>query len=108
MNTYVLKSINPKQLARLMSAIYGVLFLIICLIGVPMFMFVPTPPGTNQAFPKAFGLAFLVIYPIFGAFMGWVGGHIVARIYNFAAKRLGGVRVDVDKYDAVLSERNVA
>lgn len=107
MSTYVLKSIDPRQLARLLAAIYGVLFLIFCLIAVPMFMFVPTGPASNQTFPKGFALALLVIYPVIGAFMGWVGGHIVARVYNFAAKRLGGLRVDVDKYDASLSERNV-
>ena len=102
MNTYVLKRICPKQLARLLAAIYGVLFLIICLVAIPMFMLVPGP-GPTQVFPRGFALVFLIIYPIFGAFMGWVGGHIVARIYNFAAKRLGGLKVDVDKYDASLS-----
>ena len=97
MSTYVLKSIDPRQLARLLAAIYGVLFFVFCLIAVPMFMFFPTGPAPNQAFPKGFALALLVIYPVFGAFMGWVGGHIVARVYNFAAQRLGGLRVDVER-----------
>jgi hypothetical protein len=108
MNTYVLKSISPKQLARLLAVIYAALFLLLSLFAVPMFLFVPTGPAPNMGFPKSIALVILVIYPVFGALMGWIGGHIIARVYNFAAKKLGGLRVNVDKYDATLVERNVA
>ena len=97
MNTYVITRITPKKAARLLSAIYGCLFLLLSLFAISMFILVPKPPGANQTFPAWFGMILIVIYLLMGAFMGWISGHIGARIYNFAALKLGGLQVDIEK-----------
>ncbi len=44
-----------------------------------------------------FGIAYLVIAPIIYGLIGFVLGLISAMIYNFAAGRIGGVRIQLDE-----------
>jgi hypothetical protein len=93
--TYDLRSISPQKLARIMALVLGGLMLIFSLFALPMFLFLPFPEDDPSQPPKAFFLVFLFLYPFFGALWGWVAGQVSARLYNFAAKRLGGITIEL-------------
>jgi len=77
------------------DAVLGGLMLVFSLFALPMFLFLPFPEGHPSQPPRAFFLIFLFLYPLFGVLWGWLGGQISARLYNFAAKRLGGVSIEL-------------
>jgi hypothetical protein len=93
--TYDLRSISPAKLARIMALVLGGLMLIFSLFAFPMFLFMPFPEGDPSQPSKGFFLFFLLLYPFFGAIWGWVAGQISARLYNFAAKRVGGISIEL-------------
>ena len=42
------------------------------------------------------GTAAPIVLPLAYGIMGWISGYIGAWIYNFVAKSLGGVQVEVE------------
>lgn len=93
--TYNLRSISPTTLARIMALVIGGLMLIFSLMALPILLLVPSPKGDPSAPPKALFLVLVILYPLFGALWGWIAGQISARLYNFAAKRIGGVSIEL-------------
>jgi hypothetical protein len=92
--TYDLRSISPAKLARFMALVVGGLMFVFTLISLPMFLLLPFPDDPSQP-SKAVFLVLLILYPLFGALWGWIAGQISARLYNFAAKRVGGVSIEL-------------
>ena len=92
---YEVRYISPRKLSRIMALVLGGLFLIFSLIALPMFLLAPFPENSPGQPPKAFLLVMVVLYPLFGALWGWIGGQVSSRLYNAAAKRLGGVQVEL-------------
>jgi hypothetical protein len=41
-------------------------------------------------------LAAMVFYPLMGLIAGWIFGHIIARLYNLVAARLGGLQYETE------------
>jgi hypothetical protein len=37
----------------------------------------------------------VLLYPVFGAVTGWIGVATMASLYNFIARRIGGIQVEV-------------
>lgn len=97
--TYELRSISPTRLSRVMAWVVGGIFLIICLIMIPMFLLTPFPEHEGQP-SKSLFLVFLVLYPVFGAIWGWICGQLTARLYNFVARRKGGVTFEASRLEA--------
>ena len=42
------------------------------------------------------GLVIMILFPIFYGFMGFIGGAIGALIYNFAARVVGGIKLELE------------
>ncbi len=97
MNSYVLRRVDPARAATLLSAIYGGMFLALALVGLPILLIAPTPQGVAQPFPKYLGIFMVLIYPLFGALFGWLAGHLIALIYNLAARKFGGLVFEADR-----------
>ena len=93
--TYELRSISPAKLARIMALVLGGLMLIVSLFAIPMFLFMPFPEDDPSQPSKGFFLFFLLLYPFFGALWGWVAGQMSARLYNFTAKSVGGITIEL-------------
>jgi uncharacterized membrane protein YbhN (UPF0104 family) len=102
--TYNLRSITPSTLARILALVVGGLMLIFSLMSLPIFLFMPFPKNDPSAPPKALFLVLVILYPLFGAIWGWVAGQISARLYNFAAKRIGGVSIELVPSEPVSQE----
>jgi hypothetical protein len=93
---YEFRSIAPDRLARLMALAWGALF---ALISIRVFLLAPAlPPGSGQP-PKIVFVVAMVLYPLIGAAWAWICGHIMDRIYNYCAQRLGGLTFEASKLD---------
>ena len=102
------RSVSPQRLARIMAVVLGGLMSLFSLLAIPMILLMPVPDNAPDQPPKALFLAFVLLYPVFGALWGWISGQIFARIYNFVARRMGGVLVDLTPIDQNLVDKPVA
>jgi len=88
-----LTHVNPVKLGITLAVIYGIMALIFM---IPMFVIMSVAgaatarPGA-QALPAIFSGVFLIFLPIIYAVLGFIGGVIMAFIYNLVAKWTGGV-----------------
>jgi len=73
------------QTGKLLAVLYGFISLVI----LPFMLIAMVFGGAKAIAPM---LVMLVLYPI----MGFIGGIIMAAIYNLAAKWVGGLEVTVD------------
>lgn len=83
--TQRLTRIAPLSAAKMFSIIYGALGLIGAI-----FLSIAAALGADV--PVARG--FLPIMPVFYAFLGFLGGALVAAIYNLAATNMGGIEFE--------------
>jgi len=96
----VLKRIGVMSCGKLMGMTYAVMGLIfggilalVSLAGIAL----PQPPnaGANPA-PFFFGGAAVIIFPIMYGIGGFIGGIIMAAIYNVVASMVGGLELEFD------------
>ena len=100
----VLQRIGPLSLAKIMGGIYGALGL---LIGIVFAIFSmigalggAAAAGGDESFAVAtvlagFGVFSVVIFPILYGVMGFVGGIISGFLYNWIARTLGGLELEL-------------
>ncbi len=92
-----IRRIDPGSLARVLGIIYALLGLIGGVVFALLGSF-----GVGRAMPgmggmgSGLGLAVvaIVLFPILYGVLGWVGGWIVAGLYNWVARRFGGIVLD--------------
>jgi pilus assembly protein TadC len=83
--------ISILQSSKILTALYVLLGFIYTLIGVPMIVF--GNPGL-----RVMGIVYLFMPIIMGIF-GFVFFVVFAAIYNFLARQLGGIEVEVRDVD---------
>lgn len=86
-----IKEIDVMSLAKvsaLMGAIVGFLFGMLLAIGA-------TIPGMPTVVERALGIAAIVVSPIVYGILWFIWGIVVAIVYNFVAKRIGGVKIKI-------------
>lgn len=95
---YRLQRIDAVQWANVMAVIYGVMMAVFAVITIPFLLLgmLMAPPGTGDRGSLGMSLAFMILYPFLGVFIGWIGGWAIAALFNFVAKRTGGVRVALE------------
>ncbi|TWT86566.1 hypothetical protein Mal64_33920 [Pseudobythopirellula maris] len=86
--TKELKHVHPLQAGKVLGVMYALMGLII----LPFFL-IAAVMNPNQAAP---GLVVAVLIPIFYAVGGFVGGIIMAAVYNLVAGMAGGIRMDFE------------
>jgi hypothetical protein len=95
-----IKRIDPGSLAKI-AALFGVIWGL--LMGV-LFLILRTAAveftgrvflGFEKVFPIVVGVAAIVLLPILYGITGYIGGYIVAYIYNFIVEKFGGVKIDL-------------
>jgi len=102
-NTKTLKRIDPFQLGKMLGALYsilGMIFMPLIFVISAMGAMAANQGGHSPAFGAGlgaglgigFGLMMVVAYGV----MGFVGGIIAACLYNFLAKFVGGIQVEVE------------
>jgi hypothetical protein len=89
-STTRLRSINPVQLGIVLGVIYGVFGLIAGLI-IAMMGSITTPLSPSYFIVGHVGYFAIVAFPVGYFVAGFIGGIIVAALYNLVAGWTGGI-----------------
>jgi hypothetical protein len=102
---YSLRSVDVMSCAKIMGAIYGSL----ALIFMPFFLlagFGSLLAGNKSgAYSGVAVMCLAILAPIMYGIMGFVMGAFSAWVYNFFARRIGGIRLEL-KAEAANSQSN--
>lgn len=90
----VIKYIDPMSLAKMDGVIGLIVGLIVGILVAAFGSLIPAVPG-SRTFTLFFGVASVIMFPIVYGVMGFVGGLITAWVYNFVARKVGGVRLNL-------------
>jgi hypothetical protein len=100
---HTIKSVGVFSVAKIMGAIYALMGLIF----LPLFLllgFVGSMAGGHgNPFGAFGGLVFGLFAPICYGVIGFIGGAIMAFLYNLMAKWLGGIEVQMQSPAAMAS-----
>lgn len=100
----IIKRIGVLSVAKIMGVLYGLIGLIAgCLFALAMILGAgATMMGAQSensalgmGFGMGMGLACVVLFPIFYGVLGLIAGLISAALYNFAARFMGGIEIEV-------------
>lgn len=95
--------VKIKKIGVLSTAkLFGVLYVFIGLIGgIFMSLFGVIGLATTPEIPGIIGIVFgvgaIIFMPIIYGVMGFIGGAIMAWLYNLIASRVGGIEVETEK-----------
>ncbi len=94
-----IKSVRVLSLGKILGSIYAGLGLIfgVILAGISLFGLGPMADGSDT--PALLGILLgggaVVFLPLVYGLFGFIGGLVVGTIYNFVAKIVGGLEVEV-------------
>ena len=92
----VIKRISAVSCAKIMGLLYAVIGFLIGSIAALVFLAGGLSGWSKAANPfTIFGVAAVILFPIFYGIIGFIGTWIAASIYNVLAGVVGGVRVEV-------------
>jgi hypothetical protein len=90
-----IRSVGVLSVAKIMGAMYALIGLIV----MPIFLLVGVmgsmAGGSDNPFGAIGAFAVGILAPVLYGGMGFVGGAIMAFLYNLMAKWLGGIEVQV-------------
>lgn len=94
------KRVGVFSFAKVQAVVLGGIMLIMAIPLGLMMMVVGTAmlsqSGTAGGVGIGIGLFYMVLLPIMGAVMGFVGGALNALVYNIAAGFVGGMEVEME------------
>lgn len=95
--TTEIKYVDPLSLAKVSAAISAIIGLIVGLLltilALPVLTIIAA--AGFGGIGTGLGIASIVIFPITGGIGGFIGGAIIAVIYNFIAPRIGGIKINL-------------
>lgn len=91
-----IRRMDVMQMAKTLAALY---FLLAIIIGIPVMLIVTSAarmqPGV-PGFARGMGLGMLIILPVLYGCIGFIGGALVAALYNIVAGWTGGIGIDIE------------
>ncbi len=87
--------ISVGKIAGLIQAIFGFIFGAIISLFSTLFAFIPQSTSSMPILGIGFGVAAIIFLPIFYGAIGFIFGIISAALYNFIAKKVGGIKIDI-------------
>ena len=101
--TKEIKKISKKSLAKVISLIYGLVgFFTAMIIAVSTMANIVTQRDFQGSvllvtlFNVGAGLLLGVVSALLTAAIGWIMGYLLAAIYNWFARKVGGVRIELE------------
>ena len=98
-----IRSVGAIRCATVFAVLYAFLGLIEALFFIPMLALSP-PSSAPNAIPPAmkplFGVGALIILPILFAIAGFIGGVILALLYNLVTRWTGGLQIQIEQVAA--------
>jgi hypothetical protein len=90
---FVVKRVGVLSLAKTLGVIYAVIGLIL---GAFMTLFSLVGAAMAQSgLGILFGVGAIILLPIFYGLAGFIGGALVAFVYNFVAEFVGGIELEL-------------
>jgi hypothetical protein len=96
-----IRRIRPLSLGKIQGSVYvfiglviGAVFSVLSVVG--MGIAASQSHGDFPAFiPMFFGVGAVIILPLMYGIMGFIAGVVIAAIYNFVARVVGGVEIEL-------------
>ena len=88
---YRLKSVDVSSVARISGAVHFGIGLIFS----PLFLLAELASFARSGTISALYGVFLLLVPFFYGLMGFLFGAMMSVLYNFSAKKLGGIEVEI-------------
>lgn len=85
----IVKRIDRGSVAKMTAWIMGVMTAVFC---IPAALFALMAGGELDGM----GAGFLLLIPVIYFVMGYIGGWLNALIYNFAASKIGGIKIETE------------
>lgn len=80
----------------LMGLIFGAILTLVSLVGSAFSSTGPEMSGALLGMGALFGIGAIIFLPIFYGVIGFVGGVIMAVIYNIIASTIGGLEIETE------------
>jgi hypothetical protein len=98
----VIRRVGVLSVAKLQGALYaliglilGAVFALFSLFGTALSSAMGAGSNGNSMFGAFFGVGAIILFPILYGLLGFVGGLLVAALYNLVAGMVGGVEVEL-------------
>jgi hypothetical protein len=88
---YEVEQIDPMSLGTIAGVLYGAMGLLSWLF-IPFFLLLPMDDA-GAAVAMGGMTIFFLLMPLFYAVIGFIGGLVIAAVYNLWAKHFGGLRL---------------
>lgn len=89
-------SVDVASVAKILGAIYALFGLIIgFFITIFSFLGAVVAGGAAGTLGVIFGIGAIIFIPLFYGIMGLIVGAIMALVYNFVAKKFGGIKMEL-------------
>lgn len=94
----VLKRIGAASLAKIAGTLYLMLgFIIGGIISLVSILGLASKPNDDSAaYGLLFGAGAVILFPVFYGFIGFVAALLMASLYNWLARWLGGVQLELE------------
>ncbi len=93
-----IRRIDPASLSKVLGVLYailgvigGALLTVVSAAGGGIASSLGIPGPARGLFSLLFGVGAIVVLPICYGLFGWIGGWIIAALYNWVARRFGGI-----------------
>lgn len=90
-----IRRMDVMQMAKTLGALY---FLLGFIIGVPVLFFMSSVANTRSGMPgfgNGFGIGMIIAMPVIYGVIGFIGGALMAAVYNLVARWTGGIGIDL-------------
>ena len=92
----ILRRVGPLSCARISGLLYGLMGLLFgAAVSLISLFGGLAAGGGNQGYQMLFGTAAIIVLPIVYGGLGFVGSLIGAALYNWLAKMVGGIELDL-------------
>ncbi|TSC85628.1 MAG: hypothetical protein G01um10148_1014 [Parcubacteria group bacterium Gr01-1014_8] len=91
-----IKRITPKSLAKMSGLLYAIFGFIAGLFFLAASLIAGVQSQTAGVGAIMFGIGAPILLPLFYGAMGVVFGAVTAWLYNFVAKRVGGIEFETE------------
>lgn len=89
-----IKKVSSKSVARLFGLMYALMGFIFGIVTSAVSLIASS--SEDGFVGLMFGVGAIIALPILYGVMGWIMGYIMGWLYNFTAKRVGGIQIEIE------------
>ena len=91
----IVTRVDPVSVAKIAGVVYATIGLLVGIIVSLISMMFGGTVGGGMLGPSV-GIGAIFVFPVLYGLLGFISSFIGASIYNWAAGRVGGVRIDIE------------